>query len=95
MSDDIWPIVHHERAALAADLASLTEPQWTTPSLCAGWTVRDVLGLRLDATDSTFGTGEGPSVRGPVLALLMAMTGRGVFCEDLEGDGVETLRSRC
>ncbi|MGB8383584.1 MAG: maleylpyruvate isomerase family mycothiol-dependent enzyme [Dermatophilaceae bacterium] len=207
MSEDIWPTVHRERAALAADLAGLAETQWSTPSLCAGWTVRDVLahmsataamtpvgflagfarsgfrfarvseagiagalgdspaetlrtfnsrvnastsppgpkvswlgeaiihsedirrplglthehspdvltkvadfyrdsnlligakkrieGLRLDATDSSFGTGEGPSVRGPVLALLMAMTGRGVFCDDLEGAGVETLRSRC
>jgi uncharacterized protein (TIGR03083 family) len=40
---DIWPVVHAERAALAADLANLTEEQWRTPSLCERWTVQDVL----------------------------------------------------
>ena len=43
MSDDIWPVVHAERRALAADLAGLTPEQWQTPSLCTGWTVQDVL----------------------------------------------------
>lgn len=40
---DLWPLVHVERAALAADLADLTEGQWSTPSLCTGLTVREVL----------------------------------------------------
>ncbi|MCD2187248.1 maleylpyruvate isomerase family mycothiol-dependent enzyme [Actinomycetospora soli] len=31
-----------ERLALADELEGLTEEQWATPSLCAGWTVRDV-----------------------------------------------------
>ena len=39
----IWPLIHAERAALAADLAGLTGEQWATPSLCAGLTVREVL----------------------------------------------------
>jgi uncharacterized protein (TIGR03083 family) len=39
----IWPTIHAERAALAADLAGLSEAQWETPSLCTEWTVRDVL----------------------------------------------------
>jgi uncharacterized protein (TIGR03083 family) len=38
-----WPLVHAERAALAADFANLTDKQWATPSLCAGLTVREVL----------------------------------------------------
>jgi uncharacterized protein (TIGR03083 family) len=38
-----WPLIHAERAALAADLANLTDEQWATPSLCAGLTVREVL----------------------------------------------------
>jgi len=38
-----WPLVHAERAALAADLAGLTAEQWATPSLCTGLTVREVL----------------------------------------------------
>ena len=43
MSVDIWPVVHAERRALADDLAGLTPEQWQTPSLCAGWSVHDVL----------------------------------------------------
>jgi uncharacterized protein (TIGR03083 family) len=39
----VWPLVHAERAALAADLADLTGEQWATPSLCTGLTVREVL----------------------------------------------------
>jgi uncharacterized protein (TIGR03083 family) len=39
-----WPLIHAEREALAADLAMLTDEQWATRSLCADWTVRDVLG---------------------------------------------------
>jgi uncharacterized protein (TIGR03083 family) len=43
MSDDIWPVVHAERRALAADLAEVAPERWTTPSLCSGWSVHDVL----------------------------------------------------
>jgi uncharacterized protein (TIGR03083 family) len=39
---DVWPLVHAERHALIADLEGLTDQQWGTPSLCAGWTVHDV-----------------------------------------------------
>jgi len=52
-------------------------------------------GLTLTATDGPFTTGAGPLVSGPTLALVMAMTGRAAYCDDLEGDGVELLRGRC
>jgi uncharacterized protein (TIGR03083 family) len=39
-----WPLIHAEREALIADVGTLTDEQWATPSLCADWTVRDVLG---------------------------------------------------
>ena len=203
---DYWPLVHAERAALAADLADLTEKQWATTSLCTELTVREVLahlsssarlnpvrwmagvlrcrfdfdkqvamrlaeqlgatgaetharfrevvtsttkpplpvvamlgetivhgedirrplslrrdypirtlttvaeyyrgtdlvvlaqgridGLRLVATDGPFATGAGPLVSGGTLALIMAMTGRTVYNDELEGDGVATLRER-
>lgn len=202
-----WPAIHAERAALAADLADLTEERWATPSLCAGLTAREVLahltagaslnavrwlagvvrcrfdfdrqvsvrlaeqmgatpaatldrfrrivpsttkpplpavamlgetvvhgedirrplgirhdhpietltqvaeyysgsdlvvlakgriaGLRLVAEDGPFSAGTGPVVSGPTLALTMAMTGRVVYCGDLQGEGVDLLRSRC
>ncbi|CAM3144006.1 maleylpyruvate isomerase family mycothiol-dependent enzyme [Prescottella defluvii] len=40
---DVTELAHAERAQLAALLKSLTAQQWQEPSLCAGWTVRDVV----------------------------------------------------
>jgi uncharacterized protein (TIGR03083 family) len=203
---DPWPTIHEEREVLAKDLSSLTDEQWATPSLCDGWTVRDVLGhmtatakmtppkfflalagagfrfkemttreiaretagtpadnlaefrryaqasthppgpatswlgetiihgtdirrplgmardfpepalvqvadffkgsnlligakkriegLRLQATDASWSTGAGPEVSGPLLSLIMAMTGRPAVLSDLSGDGVAQLRDR-
>jgi uncharacterized protein (TIGR03083 family) len=202
----MWSLIHAERAALAADLAELTDQQWATLSLCDRFTVREVLahlaagaslnsvrwlagvircrfdfdqqvamrlaeqmgaipadtlarfrhvitsttkpplpvlamlgevivhgedirrplgihrdypittltrvteyyqgsdlvvlakgrihGLRLAATDSAFATGSGPLVSGTTLALIMAMTGRTLYCDELDGDGVAILRDR-
>jgi uncharacterized protein (TIGR03083 family) len=39
---DLYPLVVDERRRLADQLDQLTDEQWATPSLCAGWTVRDV-----------------------------------------------------
>ncbi len=203
---DIWPTVHAERTALSADLRDLGQDQWDTESLCASWSVRDVLahmtaaalmtppgffaklaasgfsfngvqergiaaqrggspvdtlarfdavltsvkhppgpadtmlgetiihsedirrplgithayptqavvqaadffkgsnlligtknriaGLRLRATDAEWSHGDGPEVSGPILSLVMAMTGRKAPADDLDGDGVATLRWR-
>lgn len=52
-------------------------------------------GLRLVANDGPFTTGSGPLVFGSTVALVMAMTGRAAYCDDLEGDGVDLLRERC
>lgn len=43
MANSVWPLVHAERDALAADLAALGGDEWTTPSLCSEWTVHQVL----------------------------------------------------
>jgi uncharacterized protein (TIGR03083 family) len=201
-----WPLIHQERQALLADVVDLTDTQWALPSLCPGWTVRDVLGhmtstakmtpgrfvghlasagfrfhvmsakdvaaettgppattvaefrsragavthppgpveamlgeavvhsedirrplgirrdyppeavtrsadffkasnlligtkgrvdgLSLRATDLDWATGSGPEVSGPMLSLLMAMTGRKAALDDLAGDGLATLAAR-
>ena len=203
---DIWPVVHTERRALAADLQDLSAEDWAAPSLCSDWAVRDVLahmtstaklppagfvakligsgfsfdkvqekgvaanrgaspadtlanfesvvtsvkhppgpgqtwlgetivhsedirralgiqhkyptdavvtvadfykgsnlligsksriaGLTMRATDANWSHGAGPEVSGPILSLVMAMTGRKQADDDLAGDGVATLRSR-
>jgi uncharacterized protein (TIGR03083 family) len=41
---DTWQMIRAERASLADALAALPEPDWDKPSLCAGWTVRDMVG---------------------------------------------------
>jgi uncharacterized protein (TIGR03083 family) len=205
-STDIWPSVRSERAALARDLSTLDDAQWSTTSLCPEWTVRDVLahmtataklsaptffgkmltsgfritalqtkeieankgdspgetlsrfaavedstkhppgptdawlgevlihaedirrplgishdysteaavrvadfykgsnliigakrriaGLHLRATDADWSHGSGPEVSGPIVALVMAMTGRQAAVADLSGDGVAVLSTR-
>lgn len=37
-----WPMIHQERQALLEDLRLLSGEQWSTRSLCAQWSVREV-----------------------------------------------------
>ena len=39
---DTWALVRQERAEVLSLLSELGAQQWDTPSLCAGWRVRDV-----------------------------------------------------
>ncbi|HKN56703.1 MAG TPA: maleylpyruvate isomerase family mycothiol-dependent enzyme [Amycolatopsis sp.] len=203
---DPWPVIHRERGALATDLAEVPADAWTTPSLCHGWTVHDMLGhivstakmskfgffgklagagfqfnrmtaknvaeetasgpahtldelrahaadstsppgptetwlgeiivhstdirwplamehdfpidalirvadfykgsntligsknriagLTLKATDIEWSTGSGPEVSGPLLALVMAMTGRAAALDRLDGPGLDMFKTR-
>jgi uncharacterized protein (TIGR03083 family) len=54
-----------------------------------------VAGLRLEPEDTGTPLGEGQVVRGSSLALIMAMTGRIAYCDELTGPGVPVLRARC
>lgn len=49
----LWTIVHTERDRLAADLTGLPEQAWSTPSLCRGWTVHDVLAHLVDSAKTS------------------------------------------
>ena len=55
---------------------------------------RRIAGLTLRATDADWSHGSGPEVSGPIMTLVMAMTGRKAVLDDLSGDGVAELRSR-
>lgn len=48
-------------------------------------------GLRLVATDADWSHGEGPEVRGPLVSLLMVVSGRAEALEDLTGPGLDQL----
>lgn len=50
-----------------------------------------IAGLRLTATDIEWSHGDGAEVRGPVEALILAMTGRQVALAELTGPGVAQL----
>src|SRR5437588_11858889 len=88
-----WPLIHAEREALIADLATLTDQQWATPSLCANWTVRDVLGHMIATARMTL----------PQFLISMAsagfrfntMTAKGVAAEATAqpADGLAVFRS--
>jgi uncharacterized protein (TIGR03083 family) len=53
MKDDIWPMVHAERAALIEDLVHVDDAQWEQQSLCDGWTVHDVVAHLVDTARTT------------------------------------------
>ena len=53
-----------------------------------------IQGVTLQATDMDWSTGEGPAVRGPMLSLILAMTGRPAGAEGLSGPGLDILKPR-
>lgn len=55
---------------------------------------RRIAGLRLTATDADWQLGDGLPVAGPLLSLILAMTGRDAATIELDGTGVDLLRSR-
>ena len=55
---------------------------------------RRTAGLRLEASDGSFVAGEGPLVRGRTVDLLLAMAGRPVALERLDGPGLPLFAAR-
>ncbi|MFJ8885028.1 maleylpyruvate isomerase family mycothiol-dependent enzyme [Streptomyces sp. NPDC102402] len=51
--EDVWTVVHAERAAIIDDLERLDAGQWEEPSLCAEWTVHDVVAHLVDTARTT------------------------------------------
>src|SRR5262249_40918318 len=66
---------------------------YTRSNLLSGAKKRGA-GLTLRTTDSDWSKGSGPEVAGPAMAIVLAMTGRAVALDELDGDGVATLRAR-
>ena len=61
-SDTVWTRIDAARAELADLFDTLTPQQWETPSLCAGWSVRDV-GAHLCMAQSRLRDVLGPALR--------------------------------
>jgi uncharacterized protein (TIGR03083 family) len=87
-SSDPWTIIHAERKALVDDLEWLTDEQWTTPSLCAQWSVREVLAHMA----ATAGMTPGKFLGGLMAAgfRFNAMTARDV-AKEMKGTPADTL----
>jgi uncharacterized protein (TIGR03083 family) len=79
--------------AYPADMAAEVASFYAGSNLLIGSKKR-IAGLRLHATDVDWTTGAGPSVEGPIMSLVLAMTGRAEALGELTGDGVSALRSR-
>jgi uncharacterized protein (TIGR03083 family) len=55
MSDNVWSMLEAERIALADYLETLTPSDWEHPSLCDGWTVKDLVAHVVAGAKSTPG----------------------------------------
>ena len=66
---------------------------WKNSNLLIG-AKRRIAGLRLRATDTQWEHGAGPEVSGPLMSLILAMTGRTAVHPDLSGAGVAELATR-
>ncbi|MGI8451349.1 MAG: maleylpyruvate isomerase family mycothiol-dependent enzyme [Streptosporangiaceae bacterium] len=66
---------------------------WKNSNLLIG-SKRRITGLRLRATDTEWVHGDGPEVSGPLLSLILAMTGRKAVHADLTGESLTELGGR-
>jgi uncharacterized protein (TIGR03083 family) len=66
---------------------------WKNSNLLIG-AKRRIAGLRLRATDADWAHGDGPEVAGPLISLVLAMTGRTAVHPDLTGEGLVILGDR-
>ncbi|MCR6487915.1 maleylpyruvate isomerase family mycothiol-dependent enzyme [Amycolatopsis sp. OK19-0408] len=90
-TDIRWPL-GLDRAFPAATLVRVAE-FYRRSNLLIGAKNR-VAGLALRATDADWSAGTGPEVSGPLLALVLAMTGRAAALDRLGGAGLEQLSAR-
>jgi uncharacterized protein (TIGR03083 family) len=77
-----------EAAAVAASRA--LSMRWPPPLPSA----KKMAGFRLTATDTSWSTGDGPTVRGPMAALLLVCCGRLTALPQLSGDGAAEFTTR-
>jgi uncharacterized protein (TIGR03083 family) len=66
---------------------------WKNSNLIIG-AKRRIAGLTLRAVDVDWAHGDGPEVTGPMVSIVLAMTGRRDAHRDLSGEGLATLMTR-
>lgn len=50
---EVWQHIHAERSSMAETPSSLTSEQWSAPSWCAGWSVKETAGHLLACAEQT------------------------------------------
>ena len=90
--EDIFRALGEYREHPAEHLTAVAD-SYASSNLLIGAKNR-ISGVRLKATDTDWSHGDGPEAAGPMIALVMAMTGRGRALDDLTGEGVAVLRTR-
>jgi uncharacterized protein (TIGR03083 family) len=89
---DIRRALGHQRAIPEERMIAVLD---ATPGLGSVFRAkRRARGLRFEATDVGWSWGDGPVVRGPGEALLLALLGRAHALTDLSGEGLAEFRSR-
>jgi hypothetical protein len=90
--EDVFRAVGGYRDHPAEHLVALADFYSNSNALIGSKTRID--GVTLRATDADWKHGTGPELSGPMIALVMAMTGRKPALADLSGEGVDVLSSR-
>ena len=60
--DEVWRTIDQQRAELADLMETFSKAEWETPSLCAGWRVREVA-AHLTLAHTTLREAIGPAIR--------------------------------
>ncbi|MBH0781885.1 maleylpyruvate isomerase family mycothiol-dependent enzyme [Nocardia bovistercoris] len=94
-------IVHGQDIAVPLRRSLAVDPQAAAAAAtrAAGigwpvWNAHRLDGVRLRATDVEWDFGAGQEIRGPVMALLLLITGRVALVHQLTGDGLATMTDR-
>jgi uncharacterized protein (TIGR03083 family) len=93
-------LVHSQDLAIPLGRARDLPVERALPCLRHTWaapfvgSAKRFAGLRLTATDAEWTEGDGPEVRGPVGALLLAANGRAAGLDGLDGEGLVEARRR-
>jgi uncharacterized protein (TIGR03083 family) len=90
--EDVFRAVRGYRTHPAEHLAAVADFYKNSNTLIGA--KRRVEGVALRATDADWQHGAGPEAAGPMVALVLAMTGRAAALDDLTGPGVAVLRDR-
>ena len=94
-------VIHHQDVRRPLGRPRIVPPERVEAALRRVVASRWVFGghgrakdLRIEATDVDFTHGDGPIVSGTGEALLLALAGRQAVLDELDGDGLTTLRAR-